>query len=91
MEMGESTIISQFQTMMWIVAIVSLPPLLAAMTIGLVVAILQAATQIQDQTLPLTVKVIAVGLTLALFGVLLTRPLFEQSNRIFEDFAIVTR
>jgi type III secretion protein S len=87
----DSTIVSLFQTMMWIVAIVSLPPLLAAMTIGLVVAILQAATQIQDQTLPLTVKVIAVGFTLAFFGAMLTQPLFEHTNRIFEDFPIITR
>jgi type III secretion protein S len=77
--------------MMQIVAIVALPPLLVAMAIGLTVAILQAATQIQDQTLPLTVKVISVGLTLAFFGALLTRPLFEHSNRIFEDFPILTR
>jgi type III secretion protein S len=89
--MPESTIIAQFQTMMNIVAFVALPPLLVAMAVGLVVAILQAATQIQDQTLPLTVKVIAVGLTLALAGTMLTRPLFEHSNRIFEDFASITR
>jgi type III secretion protein S len=89
--MIESTIVSQFQTMMQIVALVALPPLLVAMVIGLTVAILQSATQIQDQTLPLTVKVISVGLTLALFGVLLTRPLFEHSNRIFEEFPTLTR
>jgi type III secretion protein S len=77
--------------MMQIVAIIALPPLLVAMVIGLTVAILQAATQIQDQTLPLTVKVISVGLTLALFGTLLTRPLFEHSSRIFEDFSSITR
>jgi type III secretion protein S len=88
---NESSLILQFQTMMQIVAIVALPPLLVAMAVGLTVAILQAATQIQDQTLPLTVKVISVGLTLALFGALLTRPLFEHSNRIFEDFPILTR
>ena len=89
--MIESTIVSQFQTMMQIVAIIALPPLLVAMAIGLTVAILQAATQIQDQTLPLTVKVISVGLTLALYGTLLTRPLFEHSNRIFEEFPTITR
>jgi len=77
--------------MLQIVAIVAVPPLLVAMISGLLIAILQAATQIQDQTLPLTVKLITVGLTLTIFGFTLTRPLIEHSRRIFEDFAYLTR
>lgn len=89
--MDEGTIIQHFQTAMHLVAIVALPPLLVAMIVGLVIAILQAATQIQDQTLPLTVKVISVGLTLAIFGAVLTRPLIEHANRIFQEFPYITR
>lgn len=89
--MSEATITSHFGAMLYIVMIVSLPPLIVAMIVGLVIAILQAATQIQDQTLPLTVKVVAVALTLTLFGPLLAAPLLQQSQRIFEEFPTLTR
>ncbi len=89
--MDEAAILQNFQTAMQIVAIVTLPPLLVAMVTGLLIAVLQAATQIQDQTLPLTVKIVAVGLTMAAFGVLLANPLLEFSRRIFQDFAILAR
>jgi type III secretion protein S len=89
--MNGASIVQYFQVSMQIVALVALPPLIVAMVFGLLVAILQAATQVQDQTLPLTIKVIAVGLTLVILGPLLTRPLIEQSNRIFEDFSFLTR
>ena len=89
--MEQSNILQYFQTAMQLVAVVSIPPLLVAMAIGLLIAILQAATQIQDQTLPLTVKVIAVGMTLAIFGGVLTQPLFQHARRIFEEFPSLTR
>jgi type III secretion protein S len=89
--MDQSTIVGQFQAAMYLVAAVALPPLLVAMVTGLVIAILQSATQIQDQTLPLTVKLIAVGLVLATLGPSLTRPLIEYASRVFEEFPMVAR
>ncbi len=49
-------------------ALLTLPILALATVVGAVVAILQAATQIQEQTLTLLPKVVAVGLAAALFG-----------------------
>ena len=89
--MDQSSIVEQFGTAMYLVAVVALPPLIVAMVAGLVIAILQSATQIQDQTLPLTVKVIFVGLVLAIFGPVLTRPLIDYTNRIFEEFPYIAR
>ncbi len=89
--MNGASIVQYFQTALQIVAIIALPPLLVAMMAGLIVAVLQAATQVQDQTLPLTVKVICVGFTLAVFGAMLTQPLIEHSLRIFNDFPALTR
>lgn len=45
-----------------------LPVLGVATLVGLAVAILQAATQVQEQTLSLLPKLIAVAACLALFG-----------------------
>ncbi len=51
-----------------VAAILCLPVLLLATLVGAVVAIVQAATQVQEQTLSLLPKLIAVGLTTAAFG-----------------------
>jgi len=51
-----------------VTALLTIPILAIATMVGAAVAILQAATQIQEQTLTLLPKVIAVGLAAALFG-----------------------
>jgi flagellar biosynthetic protein FliQ len=45
-----------------------LPVLAAATVVGLVVAVVQAATQVQEQTLALLPKLVVVGACLALLG-----------------------
>ncbi len=51
-----------------VTALLTIPILSIATVVGALVAVLQAATQIQEQTLTLLPKVIAVGLAAALFG-----------------------
>jgi len=57
-----------FQQSLWLAILFSAPPLLVATIFGLSVSLLQAVTQIQDQTLPYVVKLAAVAVTLALIG-----------------------
>lgn len=49
-------------------AVLCLPVLVVATAVGTAVAVLQAATQIQEQTLTLLPKLLAVGLIVALCG-----------------------
>jgi len=51
-----------------VIAILALPILTVATLVGTLVALLQAATQIQDQTLTLLPKIVAVSVALAVFG-----------------------
>ncbi len=51
-----------------VTALLTIPILAVATLVGALVAILQAATQIQEQTLTLLPKVLAVGIAVALFG-----------------------
>jgi flagellar biosynthesis protein FliQ len=53
---------------MLLAAVLCVPVLAVAALAGTAVAIVQAATQIQEQTLTLLPKVLAVGITVALFG-----------------------
>lgn len=51
-----------------VTAVLTLPVLAIATLAGLAVAILQAATQVQEQTLSLLPKVLAVAAMLVIFG-----------------------
>lgn len=53
---------------MVLAAILCIPVLGVAALVGTAVAVVQAATQIQEQTLTLLPKMVAVGMTIALFG-----------------------
>jgi type III secretion protein S len=68
------------------ILILSGPPILISMAVGLFVAILQAATQIQEQTLSFTVKLIAVIFTLLLMGGWLGGQIVQFTNTIFQNF-----
>lgn len=46
----------------------SAPPLLIGLVVGLIISIFQAVTQIQEQTLTFVPKLIAVLLSLVVFG-----------------------
>lgn len=60
------------------------PLLLVGMAVGLVVAILQATTSIQEQTLSFVPKIVAILLGLILFGRLLMDSLVGYTRRLFE-------
>jgi flagellar biosynthesis protein FliQ len=51
-----------------VTALLTLPLLVAATVVGAGVAILQAATQVQEQTLTMLPKILTVGAMIVLFG-----------------------
>ncbi len=53
---------------LYLVLLVSAPPLLVSLLVGLVMSVLQATTQLQDQTLSFVPKLVAVLATLAITG-----------------------
>ncbi|MBF0493119.1 MAG: flagellar biosynthesis protein FliQ [Deltaproteobacteria bacterium] len=53
---------------LYLVLILSAPPVLVAMILGLMISLLQATTQVQEQTLTFVPKLVAVMVTLALTG-----------------------
>ncbi|MGJ5130962.1 type III secretion system export apparatus subunit SctS [Bradyrhizobium oligotrophicum] len=89
--MGQATIVDHLVRGLTVVLIFAMPPLGVAMVVGLFVSILQAATQIQDQVLPQTIKLIAVVATLAVFGAVLAAPLIQYADQILAEFPALTR
>lgn len=66
------------------VLLVSGPVLIVGMVVGLIISILQATTQIQEQTLSFVPKLIAVFLTLILTGNFMINILLEFVKYIFK-------
>ena len=89
--MEQDALIDQLHTMLGIVLYMALPPLIAAVVVGLLVGIMQAVTQIQDQSLPLAFKLLIVMAILALAGPLLTVPLMREATAVFDNFPLMTR
>ena len=63
------------------------PMLLAGMIIGLLVSVLQAATQVNEQTLTFIPKIVAVFLTLLFFGPWIIKTLTAFTIGVFETMA----
>ena len=53
---------------MWTIVLCAMPVLLVAMSVGLLVGIIQTATSIQEQTLSFIPKILAVMAAIAIFG-----------------------
>lgn len=73
-----------FQQGLWLAIVMSAPPLLVATLLGILVSLLQAVTQIQDQTLPYIVKLVAVAVTLAVLGRWFGSELMTLTNLAFD-------
>ncbi len=69
-----------------LILLLSAPPILISTILGLTVAIFQAATQIQEQTLSFMVKLFAVILTLLFMGGWLSAQIMQFTNNIFVNF-----
>ncbi len=69
------------------ILMVSAPMLLSGMIIGLIVSIFQAATQINEQTLTFIPKIVAVFVTLLLFGPWIIRIATTFASGLFASLA----
>ena len=75
-----------FLTIIW----VSLPVLLTSLVVGLAVSLLQAVTQVQEQTLSFVPKLIAVMLALIIFGNFMLNQLTSLAESMFRLIASIT-
>ena len=89
--MEQNALVNQLHEMLGIVLYMALPPLVAAVAIGLLVGVMQAVTQVQDQSLPLAFKLLIVMALLALAGPALSVPLVREATSVFDNFPLMTR
>ena len=65
---------------LWLLLVVSAPPLLTALVVGFGISLFQALTQIQEMTLTFVPKMLVVGVVL-----LLTLPLMGSAFQSYMD------
>lgn len=68
-----------------VVMMISAPILLLSLLVGLIVSIIQATTQIQEQTLSFIPKLIAIALALLVFGPWMMNTMYDFTIKIFEN------
>ena len=66
--------------------LVSAPPIVAALAVGLVLAVFQALTQIQEQTIQMAAKIVAVFGAILMFGYWMASQLLQFAAHIFQNF-----
>lgn len=71
---------------LYLVLLLSAPPIIISLIFGLMVAIFQAATQIQEQTLSTTIKLATAILTLILMGGWMSSQMIAYALNIFKNF-----
>ena len=76
-----------FKQGMFLVVVLSAPPLIVAVVVGVLTSLVQALMQIQDQTLPFGIKLVAVGITLTLTGRWIGGELIQLINITFDMVA----
>jgi flagellar biosynthetic protein FliQ len=89
MSIGDVTLLLQrgvFEVLM-----IASPLLISALTVGLVVAILQATTSIQEQTLTFVPKVFAILLMLAFLGGWMFSSMRDYTVELFRRIPDMTR
>ncbi len=89
--MSEQVIIEYFGRAIYIILMTTAPMLISALLVGLIIAIFQATTQIQEQTLAFVPKIIVIFLMLLLLGPWIIGTLMDFTYLIFDGISQVTK
>ncbi|MGE5397854.1 MAG: flagellar biosynthesis protein FliQ [Chitinophagales bacterium] len=81
--MFENTVVGIAKEAMYVVLLVSAPILGGSLIVGLIISLLQATTQIQEQTLTFIPKIIVVLVVVVVFGPWMLNILTSYTNNLF--------
>ncbi|MDX2055320.1 MAG: flagellar biosynthetic protein FliQ [Polyangiaceae bacterium] len=80
-----------FRNAMLLGAKISGPLLLVALVVGLLIGILQAATQVNESSIAFVVKLLALGVALAVLGSWIVTELVNYTSHSLQSIATVVR
>lgn len=85
----ESLVLSYAVKSLYLILMLSLPPIVVASVVGIMLSLIQAITQLQEQTLTFGVKLMAVIGTLFLMGAWLGAEILRYGDEIFSRFYLL--
>ena len=89
--MTEAGFVGYLNQGLLLILLLSMPAIVVASVVGVLFSLFQALTQIQEQTLSFAVKLISVGVTLALCGRWIGVEIFNYTAMLFDSIAYVGR
>ncbi len=89
--MSVTAVANLFSGAIYYILLVSMPALLVAVVVGLIISIFQATTTIQEQTLTFVPKIIAVLLVIVVLFAWMSNMLGEYTRNLFEMIPRIAR
>lgn len=88
--MTETYILGITSRALYLILILSAPMLISGLIVGLVIGVLQATTQVQEQTLHFVPKIIVTFVSLVISGPWIGSTLAQFTVQLFHDISRVT-
>ena len=83
--MTPETVLSVAREALWLTLMLAAPLLLVTLAVGVLIGVVQAATQINEMTLSFIPKLLALSATLLIAGPWMLRLLTEYTKRLVEN------
>lgn len=87
--MSPQWILDLFGEALWLVVLLVSVIVLPSLVVGLIIAVFQAATQINEQTLSFLPRLLVILLIIMLMGPWMVTKLLDQFHKIFESIPIM--
>jgi len=87
--MNETTVLEIARGALWVVLLASGPVMIVGLMVGLVIALFQALTTIQEMTLTFVPKIIVIFIAIVLFLPFMMTTVIEYSLTLFDRISAV--
>lgn len=88
--MNESDVLEIARTALWVVLLTAGPIMLSGLAIGLIIALFQALTTIQEMTLTFVPKIIVIFVAIVVFLPFMMTTVIEYSVTLFSRIATMS-
>jgi len=89
--MSEQYVIDVATGAVWLTLKVAAPALIAALVVGILISVIQAATQVQEQTVSFVPKIIAITASMIITGPWILQQFIYYTKTLIQSIPNITR
>ncbi len=89
--MSEQYVIDVATGAVWLTLKVAAPALIAALVVGIIISVIQAATQVQEQTVSFVPKIIAITASMIITGPWILQQFIYYTKTLIQSIPNITR